>query len=127
VKAGRPIFEAPGPLRRPRLRLLGLGDRLFARYGMLAVFMTPSWVAGINRMAWSRYLPANTLSALIWSLVIGLGAFFAGPPVGRLFDDLGGWAAAILGAAALAALGLERWRRARGRADVIDQPSPPRA
>jgi membrane protein DedA with SNARE-associated domain len=124
-KAGRPIFEAPGPLRRLRLRVLALGDRLFARHGMLAVFMTPSWVAGINRMPWTRYLPANALSALIWSLSIGLVAFFVGPPIAHLLADLGGWLAVIVGVAALAALGFERWRRPR-RADAMEEPSPPR-
>ena len=119
VKAGRPIFAAPGPLRAVRLRLLEMGDRLFSRYGTLAVFMTPSWVAGTNRMPWTRYLPANTLSALVWSLSIGLVAFLAGPPVARLLADLGGWVAAIVGVLALAALGFERRRRARGGADVV--------
>lgn len=126
VKAGRRILEGPGPLRSVRLRLLALGDRLFGRYGMLAVFMTPSWIAGINRMPWTRYLPANALSALIWSLSIGLAAFFAGPPVAHLLGDLGGWLAVILGAAALAALGVQRWRRARRGTAMLEEPSPPR-
>src|SRR5436190_3602789 len=126
VKAGRPIFAAPGPLRAVRLRLLEMGDRLFSRYGALAVFLTPSWVAGTNRMPWTRYLPANTLSALAWSLSIGLVAFFAGPPIAHLLADLGGLVAAIVRVFALAAHGFERWRRARGSADVVKQPSPPR-
>src|SRR5215210_3906114 len=42
VKAGRPIFAAPGPLRAVRLRLLEMGDPPFSRYGTLAVFLTPS-------------------------------------------------------------------------------------
>jgi membrane protein DedA with SNARE-associated domain len=124
-RAGRPIFEARGPLRRLRLRLLALGDRLFARYGMVAVFMTPSWVAGINRMPWTHYLPANALSALIWSLSIGLIAFFVGPAIAHLLGDLGGWLAVIVGVSGLAALWFERRRRHR-RAGVMEEPSPPR-
>jgi membrane protein DedA with SNARE-associated domain len=112
LAAGRPVFESRGPLRNARLRLLALGDRLFARFGMIAVFLTPSWIAGIHRMPWTRYLPANAMSALVWALLVGLGAFFAGPAIAHLFSDHGWWASALIGAVVLAALALERRRRA---------------
>ena len=37
--------------------------------------------AGIHRMRWSRFLPANALSALAWALVVGLGAYLLGPSI----------------------------------------------
>lgn len=89
LRAGRAILSAPGPLYRLRRAALERGDRFFERFGTVAVFFTPSWVAGIHGMRASRFLPANAIASLVWALVVGVGAFFAGPPIIDLVDDLG--------------------------------------
>lgn len=116
LKGGRALVTARGPLRRRRLAALEAGERFYARHGALAVFFTPSWVAGINEMRWPRYVPANAVAALMWALVIGLGAFLVGRPIAEVVDDIGLVAALALGAALVTAVlggGAMRRRRAR--------------
>lgn len=115
-KAGRTVLAARGPLRRARLAALAQGDRFFERYGTLAVFLTPSWVAGIHGMRASRYLPSNAAAALVWSLLIGLGSFLLGPSIADVASDLGVAGAVIIAAtvaATFAARTLESRRRRR--------------
>src|ERR1700676_414585 len=52
AKGGRGLLTAPGPLYRLRVRLIARGDRFYERYGPLAVFVTPAWIAGIHEMRW---------------------------------------------------------------------------
>jgi membrane protein DedA with SNARE-associated domain len=88
-RAGRAVLSAPGPLARMRLNALARGDRFYERYGPVAVFFTPSWVAGIHDMRASRFLPANAVSALIWALLIGVGTYLAGPSIVDIVSDAG--------------------------------------
>ncbi len=114
LKAGRTVLTARGPLHRARLAALRRGDRFYERFGPLAVFFTPSWVAGIHGMRWTRYLLANAISALVWALIVGLGAFLVGPAITEVISDLGlvgGIVVAGLVAAALAAAFTRRRRR----------------
>ncbi|HWC85100.1 MAG TPA: VTT domain-containing protein [Solirubrobacteraceae bacterium] len=96
-KAGRAIITARGPLRRGRLRAVERGERIFERATVTAVVFTPSWLAGIHRVRWTIYLPANALGATIWALGVGLGGYFAGPPVADMVGDLGTVALIIIG------------------------------
>ena len=100
-KAGRTLVNAPGPFRKARARAMARGERIFARATVTAVILTPSWLAGINRVRWTVYLPANALSAAIWALVIGVGGFLIGPPVADLFGDMGTIALVSIGAVVL--------------------------
>ena len=97
-RAGRGVLTAPGPLHGLRLALTASGDRFFARYGVLAVLFTPSWVAGIVRMRASLYVPVNAISALAWAAAIGLGAYWIGPPIADLASDEGLLAWLVVGA-----------------------------
>jgi membrane protein DedA with SNARE-associated domain len=99
VKGGRGLLMAPGPLIHVRLGLIARGDRFYERYGPVAVFFTPSWIAGVHDMRWPRFLPANALSALTWALSIGLGAYLVGPSITDIVADAG-----LAGGALLAAL-----------------------
>jgi membrane protein DedA with SNARE-associated domain len=89
MKAGRTLLSARGPLHTLRLRALERGDEVFQRYVAVAVFVTPTWVAGIHRVRPAVYLPLNFLQAMVWAAGIGLGAYFAGPPIVDLASDLG--------------------------------------
>jgi membrane protein DedA with SNARE-associated domain len=89
LRGGRALVTRRGPLYRSRLRTLARGERFYERYGMVAVFFTPAWMAGIAEMRWARFFPANMLAALAWAAGFGVGAYFAGPPILEVADDFG--------------------------------------
>lgn len=89
LKAGRAFLTAPGPLYSLRLGAVRRGERIFERYAVVAVLLTPSWVAGIHRVRPSVYHPTNAISAAVWASGLGLGAYLAGPVVLDFFNDLG--------------------------------------
>ena len=116
LKGGRALMVRPGPLYRMRLRLVRQGDEIYERRGWLAVFFAPSWMAGISGMRAGKFLSLNALSALVWALGIGLGAYFAGPSIADLVDDFGLVGAIVLAAVVVASvLGRRRWRRRASR------------
>ncbi len=111
VKGGRGLLMAPGPLLGLRLRLIARGDRFYERYGPLAVLFTPSWIAGIHHMRWSRFLPVNAASALIWALTFGVGAYLLGPSITDIAADAGLAGRLLLGTLLVLAVVLVAWRR----------------
>jgi membrane protein DedA with SNARE-associated domain len=115
-KGGRALVTTRGPFHRSRLKALERGERFYERYGVAAVFLTPSWMAGIAEMPSSRYLPANAVAALLWTVGFGLGAYFVGPPVVEVFDDMGTVGAIVAGVAIVAAFTGGTLRRRRARA-----------
>ncbi len=118
IKAGRTLLIAAGPLRRLRLKAIARGDQVFARFPVLAVLLAPSWVAGIHRVRARLFLPLNAIGAAIWGCGIGLGAFYLGPTVIDVANDVG-WVIGIglvLLVAATIAAELTR-RRRRGQRD----------
>ena len=114
--AGRSILIAPGPLRKMRLRAAARGEEAFKRVEVVAILLTPSWVAGINRSTPGIYLLTNAASAIVWALVFGLAAYYAGPPILDLAGDFGVALSAGLVVLVLALVGVELVRRRRRRA-----------
>jgi membrane protein DedA with SNARE-associated domain len=123
VKGGRELLTAPGPLYRLRLALIARGDRFYERYGLVAVLFTPSWVAGIHDMRWSRFLPANAVSALTWALSVGLGAYLLGPSITDIAADAGLAGGLLVGVLFVLAVVLVVRRRLHKSADG-SEPSP---
>jgi len=118
ARGGRALVTRRGPFYRLRLRTLARGERFYERYGAVAVFLTPAWMAGIAEMRWSRFFPVNSLAALLWAIGFGVGAYFVGPPILEVGDDLGllgTLVVAALVAAALVAEALRRRRRVESR------------
>ena len=115
LKAGRTLLTAPGPFLRARQRTLARGDRVFHRHLAIAVILTPAWVAGIHHVRSRVYQPLNAVSALLWALGVGLGAYYVGPSVADALGDLGIVTLAILGAFVVGVVGFELSRRRRGR------------
>lgn len=125
MKAGRTLLERPGPFLQGRRRALRRGDEVFARYPAFAILMTTSWLAGINRASTGPFMLWNAVGALLWTLVIGLGAFFAGPPIVDLVGDSS--LITIVGVLGVVLMGLSMefgWRRRR-RSDRSTQPEGP--
>jgi membrane protein DedA with SNARE-associated domain len=115
-KLGRTVLQTRGPLWRMRLRALDRGDEVFTRLPVLAIVLTPSWIAGIHRTRTSVYLVTNLVSAAVWAAGIGLAAYYIGPAVIDFVVDLG-WVTAI-GLGLLIGFGvvieIRRRRRRRG-------------
>ena len=95
---GRNLLTLGGPLHRMRLALIARGDRFYERFGPVAVLFTPSWMAGIHDMRVFRFLLTNAVSALVWALSIGVGAYFVGPAIGDIVADAGSVGAIVVGA-----------------------------
>ena len=120
-KLGRRVFEMPGPLHRQRLATLAVGEPFFAKHGPKAVFLgrwvaglriASAWLAGMNKMAWPRFLFWNALGGICWATTVGLGAYI----VGHAFEQIigvGGIVAAGVVSAGL--LGLFAWHQVRER------------
>jgi membrane protein DedA with SNARE-associated domain len=113
LKAGRTLMSAPGPFQHARARALARGDRIFHRYVALAVIMTPAWVAGIHHVRPRTYQLWNAVGAALWAVGVGLGAYYAGPPVVDVVGDIGWATLGIVGAVVVGAIvggQLRRWR-----------------
>jgi membrane-associated protein len=127
LKGGRTLVTAPGPFLPARERALDRGNGFYERFGPVAVFFTPSWMAGIVAMRWTRFLPANAIAALVWALVIGVGAFLVGPSITELAEDLGLVGLLIVGGLVVAAVigeVLRRRRRNRRRTAAAAKKAP---
>ena len=75
-----------------------LGQYLFARHGGKVVFIgrfvavlriLAALLAGVNRMAWNRFLLANAAGGIIWACAVGLGAYALGRTVLTVTGPLG--------------------------------------
>lgn len=110
---GRSVMTAPGPLRRLRLKAVERGEEVFERLTVIAILLAPSWVAGIHRAGAVVYLITNAVSAAVWTVGIGLGAYFAGPPVLDVIADVGVVTAVGVGLLIVVAIGFEVTRRRR--------------
>jgi membrane protein DedA with SNARE-associated domain len=114
IKAGRRLLSRPGPLLRLRLHALERGEQVFARAPVIAVLMTPSWVAGIHRASATVFLPVNALGAAVWAVGIGVGAYYAGPPILDAAGDVSIVGSILLVIVILGLVAGEVHRRRRG-------------
>lgn len=123
VKAGRRLVSRPGPLLKARLRALERGEQVFTRAPVLAILLTPSWVAGIHRVRAPIYTLVNVAGAAVWAAGIGLGAYFAGPPILDAASDLGTVTVVGLGVLIAIVVGGELYRRYRARNGAAGGPT----
>jgi membrane protein DedA with SNARE-associated domain len=79
-------------------RRVKLGLYLFRTQGDKIVFfgrfvaVLRAWaafLAGVNRMQWSRFLLFNALGGVIWATLYGLGGYFLGEEIHRLTGPVG--------------------------------------
>ena len=116
---GRRLLLRDGRFAAQRRRLVELGEPFFARHGPKAVFLgrwitglriTSAWLAGINRMAWPRFLFWNALGGICWATSVALVAYFLGREAERVVNLAG-----VGGAAAIVVGGLAVWLVVRRR------------
>jgi membrane-associated protein len=120
-KGGRRLFVMPGPFHRQRLEALAVGQPFFEKHGPKAVFLgrwvaglriASAWLAGMNNMAWPRFLFWNALGGICWATSIGLGVYIAGHAFERVLGVGGIIAGGVVGGALV---GFFAWRHMRGR------------
>lgn len=117
ARAGHALTVREGRWHRQRRRAMRTGERFYRRWGPLAVFLTPTWVAGALRMPRNSFLIWNAMAAIISSLVAVFGAYaIARAILGHAMGSAGlmGLAAAGFGAAAGGLLLYRRHRRSHG-------------
>jgi membrane protein DedA with SNARE-associated domain len=110
---GAALMSAPGPMRRQRARAAARGAHFFERYGVLAVYLAPSWVAGAVAMRAARFLPANLIAGAVWAVLVGVAAYAVGPSIADLIGDLGLAGLIVLGILVVAAVAATLVRRRR--------------
>lgn len=115
--AGEALVGRRGRWQRQRRQAMRVGERIYRRWGPLAVFLTPTWVSGALRMPRSSFLAWNALAAIVSSLVAVFGAYaIATAVLGRLSAGRGVMLA--MAAVALTAVAvLVRRRRHRPNAE----------
>lgn len=123
---GTRLMERPGPHQARRKRVEERGERLYARWGGLAVFFTPGIVSGTARMSPYRFAFWNLLASFAWTASVVASTY----GVSKLVTGQFSWhnlasLIAGLGVAALVIYGLVRRRRrtARHPAAVAGEPS----
>lgn len=124
LKAGRAIVTAPGPFARARARAVEHGEQVFERHAVLAIYLTPSWVAGIHRVRPWIFIATTFVSAIFWATSVGLGAYFLGPVIVDFLSDLGVVTGGALGVLVVGSVIAEVLRRRRHRARTPSDEKP---
>jgi membrane-associated protein len=75
---GQRLLARPGKHQAGREKIEQRGERLYARWGWLAVFFTPAIVSGTANMPPSRFALWNLLDSLGWSVSVAASAYGAG-------------------------------------------------
>jgi membrane protein DedA with SNARE-associated domain len=75
---GRQLLERPGRHQARREKIMERGERLYGRWGWLAVFVTPAIVSGTAKMPPYRFAFWNLLDSLMWSVSVAASAYGVG-------------------------------------------------
>ena len=113
-RAGGVVTDHDGRWRRERRRLMARGERIYRRWGRLAVFVTPTWVSGALKMPRGTFLVWNALAAIVSTVIATLGAYGIGAAVVGQLSARRGIVALAVAAVALAALAVPVGRRQLG-------------
>lgn len=124
---GRRLLERPGRHQARREKMMERGESLYARWGFLAVFVTPAIVSGTAKMPPYKFAFWNLLDALGWTVSVAASAY----GIGRLATGHHTWhdiAILVIGLAAgalitVTAVRRHRRRTAQRRAAIADQPT----
>jgi membrane protein DedA with SNARE-associated domain len=84
-RAGAAVVTRPGRWQRQRRHAMRIGERIYRRWGPLAMFLTPTWVSGALRMPRRSFLIGNAVAASASTAVAVIGAYAV---ASALFDQL---------------------------------------
>jgi membrane protein DedA with SNARE-associated domain len=97
-EGGFRLVRRYGHLVRLDERKLKLGQYIFMRHGGKVVFfgrfvsVLRAWaafLAGVNRMHWSRFLAFNGLGGILWATIYGVGAYMLGTKINGIRGTVG--------------------------------------
>jgi membrane protein DedA with SNARE-associated domain len=124
---GRRLMERPGPHQARRIMVEQRGERLYARWGGLAVFFTPGIVSGTARMSPYRFAFWNLLASFAWTASVVASTYGVSKIVtsGFTWGDLASLIVGLGVAALVIHFIMRRWRHTARRrpAAVADEPS----
>jgi len=72
---GRRLLERPGRHQQRREKVMQRGERLYARWGWLAVFVTPAIVSGTAKMRPAQFAVWNFVDSALWSVSVAASAY----------------------------------------------------
>ena len=72
---GRQLLERPGRHHARREKMVERGEKLYARWGWLAVFFTPAIVSGTAKMRPYQFAFWNLLDSLGWTVSVAASAY----------------------------------------------------
>jgi membrane protein DedA with SNARE-associated domain len=75
---GRRLLDRPGRHQAGREKLIERGQRLYTRWGWLAVFFTPAVVSGTAKMPPYRFAFWNLLDSLGWTVSVAASSYGIG-------------------------------------------------
>jgi membrane protein DedA with SNARE-associated domain len=114
---GRQLLEHPGPWEDRRQHAVARAEALYAKWGRLAVFFTPTIVSGVLKMKYSQFLVWNFAVGSVYVLSVGPAAYGVGK-VSAHEQDAANLAALFMGLAIAAGcifLAARYYRRRRAR------------
>ena len=114
---GRKLMDRPGRFQARRQQAVARAERLYAKWGRLAVFFTPTIVSGLLKMKYSQFVVWNFAVGAVYVLSIGPAAYGAGKVSAGESDwgSLGALVAGLALAAGCALLALRYYRRRKAR------------
>jgi len=114
---GRRLLDLRGPWQERRQQAVARAEAIYAKWGRLAVFFTPTLVSGLLRMKYSQFVVWNFAVGSVYVLSVGPAAYGAGKVAASEQDwaSLGALAAGLAIAAGCAALAARYYRRRRAR------------
>ncbi len=75
---GRELLQRPGKHQEGRVKLVERGEAAYARWGRLAVFVTPSIVSGTAKMRFRQFALWNFLDSLCFAVSVAFSAYGVG-------------------------------------------------
>jgi len=75
---GRQLVQRPGKHQARWAKVMERGESVYARWGFLAVFVTPAIVSGTAKMAPGRFALWNLLDSLLWTVSVAASAYGIG-------------------------------------------------
>ncbi len=110
---GRQLLGRPGKRLASREKALERGERIYARWGRLAVFVTPAIVSGTAKMKRGQFALWNLVASFAFSVSVGASSYGLGRVAtghhSRL--DIGVLAVGLVAGGLFALLGRHRHRK----------------
>ncbi|CAM03492.1 membrane protein DedA with SNARE-associated domain [Saccharopolyspora erythraea NRRL 2338] len=75
---GRRLLLRPGRGLEKRQKVLTEGERLYAKWGRLAVFVTTAMISGAAKMKFSQFVVWNLITSTAFVLAVGPASYGAG-------------------------------------------------